>query len=157
IFEPGAVTAAVEPLLPIATRIDEALLLVEPQRAGAHAKLLGEVADGEDLAGAGVPIEARHQRGQRVLGAAAGGPALRTGELGHRQSRLAQPDPADRVGAGRLVSPVYVNVKHKCVTGDLTRPRAGSWLRNGIPGRCLDGETQARHQAVHLAAPCVVL
>ena len=50
--EPRAVAPRVEALLAAPRRIDEALFLVEAQRARRDAEFLGEIADGEDVAAA---------------------------------------------------------------------------------------------------------
>src|SRR6266567_4540750 len=57
----GAVAPAVEPLLAAAARVDEPLLLVEPQRPGADAQLLGEVPDGEDVPAGRPAVELGHE------------------------------------------------------------------------------------------------
>ena len=50
IGKPRAVAARVEALLAAPRRIEQALLLVEAQRARRDAEFLGEIADGEDVA-----------------------------------------------------------------------------------------------------------
>src|ERR1043166_3120827 len=67
VAQPRAVAPAVEPLLAVAARREQTLLLIEAQRPRAHLELPREVADGEDLTAGGAPIEAGHQIGVTAL------------------------------------------------------------------------------------------
>src|SRR5439155_14772117 len=78
IGQPRAVAAGVEPLLAAPRGVEQALLLIEPQRARRDAEFLGEIADGENVTLRRSGVEAGNQIRNPAIGAF---------QLGHVSSR----------------------------------------------------------------------
>ena len=94
--EPRPVAPRVEPLLAAPRRVEQALLLIEAQRARGDAEFLGEVADCEDVA-----PPASQQRSRPTKSETGGSSMI---ELGHAMH-------PDDVRRPVYIHPVYVNVK----------------------------------------------